>query len=234
MLISTIAVVLVVIGIVAYIYVFNKVRGTSSVSELIDEAAEAEKEKEEQDKPTEIFKAVDEVSNTQDINAAYDSGNSVTANVTFTEKIGKDTVVVELPSTKKAAKKPVKKMEVKKADVKKQVTPGEVLEVIDKKIARRKNLLKVAGVPERNDKVLAKLEAKRQELVVADASEKAAELKATAKKEEPKLEAALVKAPKKAATKKSTKKAPAKKTTKKTTKKATKKATKKSSSKIKK
>ena len=233
MLVSIIAIALVLVGIVAYVYVFNKVRGTSSVADLIDEAAEAEQDKAEaeQDKTTEIFKAVDEVSNTQDVNAAYDSGNSVTANVTFTEKIGKDTVVVELPSKKKAAKKPAKKAEAKKADVKKQVTPGEVLEVIDKKIARRKNLLKVAGVPERNDKVLAKLEAKRQELVVADASEKAAELKATAKKEEPKLEAVLVKAPKKAATKKSIKKAPAKKTAKKTTKKATKKTSSKKSKK---
>ena len=224
MLVGVIAIAIVLVGIVAYVYVFNKVRGTSSVSDLIDEAAAAEKEKEEQEKPSEIFKAVDEVSNTQDVTAAYDSGNSVTANVTFTEKIGKDTVVVELPSKKKAAKKAVKKTEAKKAETKTPATPGEVLEVIDKKIVRRKNLLKVAGIPERNDKVLAKLEAKRQELVVADASEKAAELKATAKKEEPKLEAVLVKTPKKAATKKtakkSTKKAPAKKTTKKTTKKS--------------
>jgi hypothetical protein len=226
MLISTIAVVLVVIGIVAYIYVFNKVRGTSSVSELIDEAAEAGKEKEEQDKPTEIFKAVDEVSNTQDVTAAYDSGNGVTANVTFTEKIGKDTVVVELPSKKKAVKKSAKKTEAKKAEPKKPATPGEVLEVIDRKIARRKNLLKVAGVPERNDKVLAKLESKRQELVVADASAKAAELKASAKKDEPKAEPA-----KKTTKKATTKKAPAKKPAKKPTKKAAKKTSSKKSKK---
>lgn len=217
MLVSIIAVAIVVVGIVAYVYVFNRVRNGQAVVDADDTAeSAAEEPKQEEDasgKPTEIFKAVDELTNTQETLApVYDSSESGTKTVSFEEKIGKETVVVEIPEkgggrkSRRAVKKAPAKEPAKKAPAKKPATPAELIAVLNDKIAKRRSLLKVAGIAESGDKQLAKLRASLDELnvVVAASPKKVAEEKATAKK-----------ASKKAPAKKEEKKAPAKKPVKK-------------------
>ena len=235
MLTSIIAIAIVLIGIVAYLWVFNKLR-KKNLGDLLEEAVEGavpaglsyEVKEGDEDKPTEIFKAVDEVTNTQSSLGHDADTSSVTATMSFEEKIGKDTVVVEIPGKKANRAEPklkaiaAKAQVVRKTSEKKPDTTEELIVKLKQRIARRIDLLKLAGLPEDDDKTLAKYRYDLKKLTYTVRKEKAA---AKAAKEAPaKAESAEKPATAEKPAKKATKK-PIKKSTKKSTKKTTKKAT---------
>lgn len=229
--IITCAVVFVVLAVIAY-----RLRKNTAPSDNLDEeeaAVEPQDTAEEtktETKETEIF-GQPELSATLATGLAMD-GDTLVGNVVLEDKIGKDTVLVEL---KKA---PVKKAtRARKAEPKKAVAAGkptaeDLAKTLKDKIAKRTDLLKIAKIPASEDKTLNKL---RHDLDKVMSSIKAG--KSDGKKAEKKVATVKVGKVKVTATPeiadkvaksgktagKTTKKAPAKKTSKKTAKKSTKK-----------
>lgn len=159
-----------------------------------------------------------------DQSVAYDVSVpvSITADVSFEEKVGKDTVTVQLPGAK--GKPLTKRDDATPAELKKPATRSkpataeELVKFYEQRIARRIDVLKVAGMPESSDRTLAKYRANLADLKKAMAkakrnpgkTETAPRItapKVTVKKE---MKAPVKKAPaKKAATRKAAAKKPA-------------------------
>jgi hypothetical protein len=244
MLIEVLAILGVVLFIAGFVILFNRKRATFAKAfedDADEDKAEPEKEETPEDKEegknTEIFASVD-TSNTQDATGfGYDAaGESSVKNLSFEEKLGKDTVVVELPApkTRRKAKVATPKASpvVKKGHpVKLGATPEELVKILERKIARRVDVLKVAKLPESGDATLKRYRSKLGELkakIAETAIKKALAEKPvkTKKSSTEKDEVIRVSSPgvEKKTTKKSAKKAPAKKPAKKTTKKSKKSA----------
>ncbi len=244
MLIEVLAILGVVLFIAGFVILFNRKRAALANAfdeDASDESTEPEKEEtpeeKEDDKKTEIFASVD-TSNTQDATGfGYDAaGESSVKNLSFEEKLGKDTVVVELPApnTRRKAKVATPKASpvVKKGHpVKLGATPEELVKILERKIARRVDVLKVAKLPEAGDATLKRYRSKLGELKakIADTAIKTALTEKPVKSKKSsaeKDEVIRVSSPgaEKKTTKKSAKKAPAKKPAKKTTKKSKKSA----------
>lgn len=230
--IITCAVVFFVLAVIAY-----RLRKNTAPSDNLDEeeaVAEPQDTAEEtkaETKETEIF-GQPELSATMATGLAMD-GDTLVGNVVLEDKIGKDTVLVEL---KKA---PVKKAtRARKAEPKKAVAAGkptaeDLAKTLKDKIAKRTDLLKIAKIPASEDKTLNKL---RHDLDKVMSSIRAG--KADGKKAEKKVatvkvgkvkvtatpEIAVKVEKSKKSSKKTATKAPAKKTTKKSTKKTSKKS----------
>ena len=195
MLIELLAVALVVLFVVGFVILFNRRRAVVAKAFEEDypeikpgEAGTPDEAKDAAEKKTEIFATVD-TSNTQDATGfGYDAtGESAVKNVAFEEKLGKDTVVVELPSSKAARKaktaKPASKVARKEPSVKLGATPEELVKILERKIVRRVDVLKVAKLPESGDSTLKRYRDKLAELKakIADSATKA-EPKAKAEK----------------------------------------------------
>lgn len=244
MLIEVLAILGVVLFIAGFVILFNRKRAALANAfdeDAADESAEPEKEEtpeeKEDDKKTEIFASVD-TSNTQDATGfGYDAaGESSVKNLSFEEKLGKDTVVVELPAPKAPRKAKVAAPKVapvvkKGHPVKLGATPAELVTILERKIARRVDVLKVAKLPESGDATLKRYRSRLGELkakIAETAIKKALTEKPvnTKKSSTEKDEVIRVSSPgvEKKTTKKSAKKAPAKKPAKKTTKKSKKSA----------
>lgn len=248
MLIEVLAILGVVLFIAGFVILFNRKRAAFAkafADDADEDKAEPEKEEtpedKEEGKKTEIFASVD-TSNTQDATGfGYDAtGESSVKNLSFEEKLGKDTVVVELPAPKtrrkaKAAAPKAAPVVKKGHPVKLGATPEELVKILERKIARRVDVLKVAKLPESGDATLKRYRSKLSELKakIAETAIKKAfdeKPKKAVKSSTEKDDVIRVSTPgvaKKAAkktTKKSTKKAPAKKPAKKTTKKSKKSA----------
>lgn len=178
MLIEVLAVAIVVLFVAGFLILFNRRRAVVAKAfeedypEIKpDESGKPETEESDEGKKTEIFAAVD-TSNTQEATGfGYDAtGESVVKNLAFEEKLGKDTVVVEIPSTKARRKAPAKAVKAepkaapKKDAVKLGATPEEVVKILERKIARRVDVLKVAKVPESGDATLKRYRSKLAEL----------------------------------------------------------------------
>ena len=178
MLIEVLAVVIVVLFVIGFLILFNRRRAVVAKAfeedypEIKpDESGKTETEESDEDKKTEIFAAVD-TSNTQEATGfGYDAaGESVVKNLAFEEKLGKDTVVVEIPAPKARRKAPAKAVKAeskaapKKDAVKLGATPEEVVKILERKIARRVDVLKVAKVPESGDATLKRYRSKLAEL----------------------------------------------------------------------
>lgn len=246
MLIEVLAILGVVLFIAGFVILFNRKRAALANAfdeDAADEGAEPEKEEtpeeKEDDKKTEIFASVD-TSNTQDATGfGYDAaGESSVKNLSFEEKLGKDTVVVELPALKaprkaKAAAPKAAPVVKKGHPVKLGATPEELVKILERKIARRVDVLKVAKLPESGDATLKRYRSRLGELKakIADAVTKPEPTRYMGYEKKPakskkssteKDEVIRVSSPgvDKKTTKKSAKKAPAKKPVKKTTKKS--------------
>lgn len=246
MLIEVLAILGVVLFIAGFVILFNRKRAALANAfdeDATDEGAEPEKEEtpedKEDDKKTEIFASVD-TSNTQDATGfGYDAaGESSVKNLSFEEKLGKDTVVVELPAPKAPRKAkaaaPKAAPAVKKGHpVKLGATPEELVKILERKIARRVDVLKVAKLPESGDATLKRYRSRLGELKakIGDAVTKSEPIRymgyekkpvKTKKSSTEKDEVIRVSSPgvDKKTTKKSAKKAPAKKPARKTTKKS--------------
>ena len=216
MLEGIIAIAVVVIGIAVYLWVFTRLRGQDSAGSLDEAISQAADEADSTStQATKIFKAVDEVSNTQS-SVGYDVDSSVTSTLSFVDTIGKDTVVVEIPDQK--AKRTVSRGKavaataavVRKATERKPDTAEELIVKLKRKIARRIDLLKLAGLPESSDKALAKY---RSDLKKLTDTVKKGKTEAKAAVKEPKTapKATAKAAPAKTATKAEPAKKPAKK-----------------------
>lgn len=241
MLTEVLAILGVVLLLAGFIIIFNRRNAVGAKAFEDDELDAGEDgktadEKDDANEENKIFASVDK-SNTQDATGyAYDAdGTSAVKNLSFEDKLGKDTVVVELPvpKAKKKATKPAAKPVVKKGSpVKLGATPEDLVEILEKKIAKRADVLKVAKLPESGDATLKRLRANLQK--VKDKMAEAAEAKKAEKKPAKKApskktveeDVVVVKTPFVSAKKerKPARKAPAKKTTKKPTKKTTKKS----------
>lgn len=90
---------------------------------------------------------------------------SVEKNIRFEENFGKDKVVVEIPDSAKvkkqvaalaAQRKAVKQEPIVASIVGKKRTPEELVEELTRKIARRIDILKVAGLSQEGDRTLAR------------------------------------------------------------------------------
>lgn len=188
MLIEVLAVILVVLFVAGFLILFNRRRAAVAKAFEEDypeirpeESGKPETEESGEDKKTEIFAAVD-TSNTQEATGfGYDAaGESVVKNLAFEEKLGKDTVVVEIPAPKAKRKAPAKAVKAetkaapKKAAVKLGATPEEVVKILERKIARRVDVLKVAKLPESGDATLKRYRSKLAELkaTIPDAAAK--------------------------------------------------------------
>ena len=247
MLIEVLAILGVVLFIAGFVILFNRKRAAFAKAfedDADEDKAEPEKEEtpedKEEGKKTEIFASVD-TSNTQDATGfGYDAaGESSVKNLSFEEKLGKDTVVVELPApkTRRKAKVATPKASpvVKKGHpVKLGATPEELVKILERKIARRVDVLKVAKLPESGDATLKRYRSKLSELKAKIAEtaitksepirymgyeKKPAKAKKSSTEKDEVIRVSSPGVPKKT-TKKSAKKAPAKKPAKKTTKKS--------------
>ena len=250
MLIEILAIIGVVLFVVGFTIILKRKNRKAIEDAFADETDDADTEAEQGDTPedqadgekkkkkNEIFAAVD-TSNTQDATGyGYDAaGESVVKNMSFEEKLGKDTVVVEVPAPKtrkKAKAAPAKVVtSVKKGKpVHLGATPEELVKILERKIARRVDVLKVAKLPESGDATLKRYRASLEDLkskIAAAAPAKPAKGTRKAKSSTEDADVLVVTTPavtKKAARKtaKPAKKAPAKKLAKKATKKATKKS----------
>lgn len=194
MLIELLAVALVVLFVVGFVILFNRRRAVVAKAFEEDypeikpgEAGTPDESKDAAEKKTEIFATVD-TSNTQEATGfGYDAtGESAVKNVAFEEKLGKDTVVVELPSPKAARKaksaKSAPKAARKEPAVKLGATPEELVVILERKIARRADVLKVAKLPESGDSTLKRYRDKLAELK-AKIAESAAKAEPKAKAE---------------------------------------------------
>lgn len=227
--IITVAVVFIVLAVIAY-----RLRKNTAPSDDVDVEAPALDEPPETpevnpDEPKEdkIF-GKDEMSTGTSTTGFAMDGSTLVGNVVLEDKIGKDTVLVELKKAplKKATR--ARKAEVKKAVAPKKPTAEDLVNTLKDKIAKRKDLLKIAKIPASEDKTLFKLRRDLDKVVASMKVEKApankAEKKvATVKVGKVKVTSTPEIAVKVEKSKKTTKKAPAKKTTKKTVKKSTKK-----------
>ena len=240
MLIEVLTILGALLVIVGFTIIFNRKRAALASAfdeDAADEGTEPEKEEtpeeKDDDKKTEIFAAVD-TSNTQDATGfGYDAaGESSVKNLSFEEKLGKDTVVVELPAPKtprkpKAAAPKAAPVVKKGHPVKLGATPEELVKILEHKIARRVDVLKVAKLPESGDAILKRYRSKLGELKAKIAetavkkvlAEKPAKAKKSSTEKDEVIRVSSPGVPKKT-TKKSAKKAPAKKPAKKTTKKS--------------
>ena len=232
-MVQAIAIAIVVIGIAVYLALFF--RGRKAGSEIIDELeAQADEREADQGEPeAESPFASIETSNTADDTAiAHDT--SVTKNMTFEDKVGGETVVVEVPS-KDTRKRRVAKKEapaVKKVAKKmKPVSTADLIKALEEKIEKRTTLLKDLKLNTDTDATLKRYRSKLSELKakIAETAIKKAfdeKPKKAVKSSTEKDDVIRVSTPgvaKKATkktTKKSAKKAPAKKPAKKTTKKS--------------
>lgn len=168
MLINVLAVAGVLLFIVGFLIIFNRRNAVGAKAfedygtdtpELPENPGEPEPKPE--DKTTEIFAAVD-TSNTQDATGyGYEAaGESVVKDLAFEEKLGKDTVVVELPAPKARRKaRPASRTTArpagkKESPVKLGATPEELARILERKIARRADILKVAKLSESGDATL--------------------------------------------------------------------------------
>lgn len=169
MLINVLAVAGVLLFIVGFLIIFNR-RNAVGAKAFEDDGTDApelpenpgEPEPKPEDKTTEIFAAVD-TSNTQEATGyGYDAaGESVVKDLAFEEKLGKDTVVVELPAPKARRKaRPASRTTARPAAGKKEspvklgATPEELARILERKIARRADILKVAKLSESGDATL--------------------------------------------------------------------------------
>lgn len=242
MLIEIAAIIIVLACIVGFVFLFNRRNSSAAKADDADDQdgmkelpeIPAEPEAQDGEKKTEIFVEVDS-SNSQDATGyGYDaSGKPDTAKLSFEDKLGKDTVVVELPAPKSPAKewtsapKPVEPPS-KPKPARLGATPEELVKILERKITRRKEVLKVARVSESDDVTL-----KRYQTSLATLKAKIAEsaIKAAIVTDQKDTVKPARKAPdkkkveKKAAekkVKKPAKKAPAKKPVRKSTKRAAK------------
>lgn len=247
MLIEILAIIGVVLFVIGFTIILWRKKRKAIEAAFADETDDADTEAEQGDTPedqadgekkNEIFAAVD-TSNKQDATGyGYDAaGESVVKNMSFEEKLGKDTVVVEVPAPrtrKKAKAAPAKVVtSVKKGKpVHLGATPEELVKILERKIVRRVDVLKVAKLPESGDATLKRYRASLEDLkskIAASAPAKPAKGTRKAKSSTEDADVLVVTTPavtKKAARKtaKPAKKAPAKKLAKKATKKATKKS----------
>lgn len=239
-MVQAIAIAIVVIGIAVYLALFF--RGRKAGSEIIDELeAQADEREADQGEPeAESPFASIETSNTADDTAiAHDT--SVTKNMTFEDKVGGETVVVEVPS-KDTRKRRVAKKEapaVKKVAKKmKPVSTADLIKALEEKIEKRTTLLKDLKLNTDTDATLKRYRSKLSELKAKIAEtaitksepirymgyeKKPAKAKKSSIEKDEVIRVSSPGVPKKT-TKKYTKKAPAKKPAKKTTKKSKKSA----------
>ena len=215
-LVSIIAIAILVLGMGLYLYLFFRARKKMAGADIAPEWEGEKGATFEETEPTDtkIFKAVDTGSDETGSAFGYDA-QTVIKNVSFEDKLGKDTVTVELPA-KKQPRRVTRKAATKKAAVKqpveaKPLTRDEAIAILENKIVRRTKLLKIANRPVAKDVTLAKYKA-----------DLAALKKSRPAPVEPAVEPKAVTPAKKVPAKKSTRKAPAKKApAKKTTRKAT-------------
>jgi len=221
-MLEAIAIAIVVIGIVVYLVLFN--RGRKAGKEMLDELDTAQDAGSSPEAPVDTtpFASI-ETSNTADgMAVAHDT--SVTKNMTFEDKVGGETVVVEVPSKDASRKRRVAKKEapaVKNVAKKmKPVSTADLIRALEEKIEKRTALLKDLKLNTETDATLKRYRKMLDALVKKDTAPKKAEPKKEAKKApviKVKVVDEEVKPVKKA-------KKPAKKTTKKTTKKSKKSA----------
>lgn len=265
-----IAIILVLI--IAYTIVFKKVRKKLDIDHFDDEESESI-EVPEVPEPAEGHEEVVDESDAPNPDKVFGNAvsiapaeglgfekagadQSVEKNIRFEENFGKDKVVVEIPDPAKvkkqaaalaAQRKAAKQAPIVASIVGKKRTAEELVEELTRKIARRIDILKVAGLSQEGDRTLARyrenLAALEQSIAERKAQEAPVEVLAEAaepvKVAKPRKASTAKKAVKKTTTRKTTKKpaakpekkkaSPSKKaTTKKTT---TKKTTKKAASK---
>lgn len=217
-MVQAIAITIVVLGIAIYLALFF--RGRKAGSEIIDELeAQADENEAAQGEPESPFTSVEASSTADDTALAHDT--SVTKNVTFEDKVGGETVVVEVPS-KDTRKRRVAKKEapaVKKVAKKmKPVSTADLIKAIEEKIENRTALLKSLGINTETDATIKRYGKMRDALKAKSAAEKDTSAKNVARK------SSTVKVRVVDDEVKNPAKKPAKKTVKKTTKKPTKKA----------
>lgn len=142
-MVQAIAITIVVLGIAIYLALFF--RGRKAGSEIIDELeAQADEREADQGEPEaeSPFTSVETSNTGSDAALAHDT--SVTKNVTFEDKVGGETVVVEVPSKDTRKRRVAKKVTpaIKKASKKKPVTTGDLVKALEEKIEKRTALLK--------------------------------------------------------------------------------------------
>ena len=215
-MLEAIAIAIVVIGIAVYLVLFN--RGRKAGKEMLDELDTAQDSGSSPEAPADTtpFASI-ETSNTAD-------GMAVAKNMTFEDKVGGETVVVEVPSKDASRKRRVAKKEapaVKNVAKKmKPVSTADLIKALEEKIEKRTTLLKDLKLNTDTDATIKRYRKMLDALVKKDTAPKKAEPKKEAKKApviKVKVVDEEVKPVKKA-------KKPAKKTTKKTTKKSKKSA----------
>ena len=233
--------------IIAYTVIFKKVRKKLDIDHFDDEESEsievpevpetAEGHEEVIDEPDapnpdKVFGSAVSVAPAEGLGfEKAGADQSVEKNIRFEENFGKDKVVVEIPDPAKvkkqvaalaAQRKAAKQAPIVASIVGKKSTPEELVEDLTRKIARRIDILKVAGLSQEGDKTLARY---RENLAALEQS--IAERKAQEAPVEVLTEAAKpvkVAKPRKASTaKKPVKKTTTRKTTKTTKKPAVKK-----------
>ena len=217
-MLEAIAIAIVVIGIAVYLVLFN--RGRKAGKEMLDELDTAQDAGSAPEAPADTtpFASI-ETSNTADgMAVAHDT--SVTKNMTFEDKVGGETVVVEVPSKDVSRKRRVVKKEapaVKKvAKNMKPVSTADLIRALEEKIEKRTALLKDLKLNTETDATLKRYSKMLDALVKKDTAPKKAEPKKEAKKA-PVIKVKVVDEEVKPAKK-------SRKSTKKTTKKTTKKS----------
>lgn len=233
--------------IIAYTIVFKKVRKKLDIDHFEDEESESievpevpetaeghEEVIDEPDAPNPDKVFGNEVSIAPAEGLGFEKAGadqSVEKNIRFEENFGKDKVVVEIPDPAKvkkqaaalaAQRKAAKQAPIVASIVGKKRTPEELVEELTRKIARRIDILKVAGLSQEGDRTLARyrenLAALEQSIAERNAQEAPVEVLTEA------AEPVKVAKPRKASTaKKAVKKTPTRKTTKTTKKPAVKK-----------
>lgn len=221
-MLEAIAIAIVVIGIAVYLVLFN--RGRKAGKEMLDELDAAQDTAQDTGSSPEApadttpFASI-ETSNTADgMAVAHDT--SVTKNMTFEDKVGGETVVVEVPSKDASRKRRVaKKAAPAVKDVAKKMKPvstADLIRALEEKIEKRTALLKDLKLNTETDATLKRYSKMLDALSKKDTAPKKAEAKKEAKKA-PVIKVKVVEEEVKPAKK-------SRKSTKKTTKKATKKS----------
>lgn len=221
-MVQAIAIAIVVIGIAIYLALFF--RGRKAGSEIIDELeAQADENEAAQGEPESPFTSVETSNTGSDAALAHDT--SVTKNVTFEDKVGGETVVVEVPSKDTRKRRVAKKVTpaIKKAPKKKPVTTTDLIKAVNEKIEKRTALLKDLKLNTETDATLKRYIKMRDALVVKTLVPTKAAAKKEVKKEAKKAPVVKVKVVSEEVKTAKKAKKPAKKTTK-TTKKSKKSA----------
>ena len=220
-MVQAIAIAVVAIGIAVYLVLFF--RGRKAGSEILDEletSQEADTADQGEPEVESPFTSV-ETSNTADDTAlAHDT--SVTKNVTFEDKVGGETVVVEVPSKDTRKRRVAKKVTpaIKKAPKKKPVTTTDLIKAVNEKIEKRTALLKDLKLNTETDATLKRYIKMRDALVVKTLVPTKAAAKKEVKKEAKKAPVVKVKVVSEEVKTAKKAKKPAKKTTKKSKKSA--------------